>query len=56
VDADQVISFVVGRGFVGEDIPPHQVPHDEELCPSRDNGESYLASFIARSLESSFRR
>jgi hypothetical protein len=40
VNADQVIAFVVRRGFVCEDVPPHQVPHDEELGTSRDNWES----------------
>jgi hypothetical protein len=40
MDADQVIAFVVRRGFVGEDVPPDQVPHDEELGTSGDDGES----------------
>jgi hypothetical protein len=27
MDAEQVVTFVVGRGLVGEDVPAHEVAH-----------------------------
>jgi len=31
LDADKVIPLVHGRCFVGEDVPSHEVPHDQIL-------------------------
>ncbi len=33
MDADQVLAFVVRRGFVGKDIPPHEIALNQEFRP-----------------------
>ena len=40
VDAEEVVSFVILRGFVSEDIPTNDMSHDEELGTGRNHGES----------------
>ena len=40
VDADEVVALVVGRRLVGEDVPPHEMAHDEILRSKGDHGEA----------------
>ena len=40
MDADEIVAFVVGRRFVGENVAPHEIAHDEMLCAERNDGES----------------
>jgi hypothetical protein len=48
VNADQIIPLVVGGGFVGEDVPPHQVTHHQRLRPGRDDRETQKVRFGVR--------
>ncbi|SRR6266550_2704438 len=50
VDADQVVSFIMWRRFIGQDVPPHEVALNEELCSMRnhrqpENLSGFLHSF-----------
>lgn len=40
VDADEVVTLVVGRGLVGQNVPPHEVTHNQMFGTGRDNGET----------------
>jgi hypothetical protein len=40
MNANQVVAFIVRRRFVGEDVPPHQVAHDQVFGSSGNHGKS----------------